>query len=281
MNNEAKPFVKWAGGKGQLLNELTRSLPEFENYHEPFVGGGALFFRLFNMRKVKKAYLNDSNNELMNAYEVIKDDVENLIRELKSGKYQNKKEIYYKIRAEEPENPVRRAARFIYLNKTVYNGLYRVNKEGKFNVPFGRYANPTICEENNLRIVSHALQKAELFCEDFSFVLKYSQKRDLVYFDPPYFPLSETSNFTSYTSDRFTKVDQERLHEIYKQLDSKGCFVMLSNSYQEYIEELYREFKPEVVYAGRAISCKADGRGKIRELIVRNWKPIASRQSQL
>jgi len=271
MNTEAKPFVKWAGGKGQLLDELTKNLSEFRNYHEPFVGGGALFFRLDAIGKITNAYLNDSNKDLMNAYKVIKENVDSLIKELTSEKYQNKKEIYYRIRAEEPEDEVKRAARFIYLNKTAYNGLYRVNSKGKFNVPFGKYANPTICDAHNLRLVSHALQKAELFCEDFSMVLKYAQKEDLVYLDPPYFPLTKTANFTGYTPECFTRKDQDRLHEVFKQLDSKGCFVMLSNSYQPYIEGLYQEFKPEIVYAARAISCKAEGRGKIKELLVRNW----------
>ncbi len=281
MNNEAKPFVKWAGGKGQLLNELTKNLPEFKNYHEPFVGGGALFFRLYSMGKIRKAYLNDSNEELMNAYQVIKGDVDSLINELQSGNYQNTKEIYYKIRAEELKDKVKRVARFIYLNKTAYNGLYRVNKKGKFNVPFGGYVNPTICDEKNLKLVSQALQKVELVSEDFSMVLKHAQKVDLVYFDPPYFPLSETSNFTSYTSEGFTKEDQDRLYEVYKHLDSGGRFVMLSNSYHPYTKKLYQEFDLEIVFAGRAISCKADGRGKIRELIIRNWKPIVSHQNQL
>ena len=271
MGTKARPFVKWAGGKGRLLNELMKGLPEFENYYEPFVGGGAMFFRLYGMGKIKNAFLNDSNNELMTAYEVIRDDVDSLINELRSGKYQNKKETYYKIRTKEPEDRIRRVARFIYLNKTCFNGLYRVNKQGKFNVPFGKYKNPLICDEKNLRIVSKALKKNELFCEDFMIGLKHAQKDDLVYFDPPYFPLSKTSNFTSYTPEGFTTDDQDRLYKAYKQLDSKGCYVMLSNSYQEYIERLYRKFEHEIVYAGRAISCKADGRGKIRELIVRNW----------
>ena len=281
MDSKARPFVKWAGGKGRLLNELTKRLPEFKNYYEPFVGGGALFFRLRSMGKIKKAYLNDSNNELMNAYEVIKDDAEGLINELTSEKYQNKKEIYYQIRAEEPEDRVKRVARFIYLNKTAYNGLYRVNKQGKFNVPFGKYKNPLICDEKNLRLVSQTLQKTELFCKDFMIDIKHAQKDDLIYFDPPYLPLSKTSNFTSYTPKGFTTDDQDRLHKAYKQLDSKGCYVMLSNSYHPYTENLYREFESEIVYAGRAISCKADGRGKIRELIVRNWKPTTAHQNRL
>lgn len=271
MNNGAKPFVKWAGGKGKLLDELTKNLPEFKSYHEPFVGAGALFFRLVSMGKIKRAWVNDSTEELTNAYEVIKDDVTGLINELQSGKYQNDKEIFYKIRAEEPEEDVKRAARFIYLNKTAFNGLYRVNSKGKFNVPFGKYKNPKICDEENLRLVSKALKKATLLNGDFKIVLKHARKNSFVYFDPPYLPLSETSSFTSYTPNNFTKDDQDRLYEVFKKLDSRGCYVMLSNSYHPYTEELYHEFRPETVYAARAISCKADGRGKIKELLVRNW----------
>jgi len=271
MNDEAKPFVKWAGGKGKLLNELTKNLPEFKEHHEPFVGGGALFFRLYALGKITKAHLTDSNKDLMNAYKVIKENVDSLIDALSSGKYQNTKEVYYNIRAEEPEDEVKRAARFIYLNKTAYNGLYRVNSKGKFNVPFGKYVNPTICDADNLKLVSRALQKAELFCSDFSIVLQHAKEGDLVYFDPPYFPLTKTANFTSYTPECFSTEDQNRLCEVFKKLNSRGCFVMLSNSYHPYIENLYQEFKPEIVYAARAISCKAKGRGKIKELLVKNW----------
>lgn len=271
MKNGATPFVKWAGGKKQLLDKLTKDLPDFKTYHEPFVGGGALFFKLYALEKIKTAYLNDSTSVLINAYEVIKTDVEKLINELQSPKYQNNKTTYYKIRADEPQDKIKRVARFLYLNKTAFNGLYRVNSKGGFNVPFGKYKNPKICDEENLRFVSKALKKAKLLNEDFKVVLKYARKGSFVYLDPPYFPLSGKPSFTSYTPNNFSKEDHDRLYEVFKKLDSRGCHVMLSNSYNPYTEGLYHEFKLEIVHATRMISCKAAGRGKIREILVRNW----------
>ncbi|MFA4982611.1 MAG: DNA adenine methylase [Candidatus Micrarchaeia archaeon] len=279
MLEEAKPFVKWAGGKRQLLDELTQGLPYFENYHEPFLGGGAMFFRLEAMNKVKQAYLSDSNAELINAYSVIKNEIFELMSELASPLYVNEEAVYYKIRASKPKTNVERAARFIYMNKTAFNGLYRVNSSGGFNVPFGRYDNPKILDSQNLLLVHRALQKDELYCGDFAIVLKNAKKGDFVYFDPPYVPISKTSSFTGYTKDGFGENEQKKLLKTYKELDSKGCFVLLSNSYSDFISDLYAEFEPETVYASRMINCKADGRGKIRELIVRNWEPkIAQRK---
>lgn len=268
---EARPFIKWAGGKRQLLDELTEGLPDFENFHEPFLGGGAFFFKLSTLNLIKKAYLSDFNPELVNTYKVVKNDVEVLIEMLSSGKYKNKKECYYAIRAEKSSDKIKRAARFIYLNKTAFNGLYRVNSKGDFNVPFGRYEDPMILDTQNLRLVHKALQKDGLACTDFEVVLKNAKKGDLVYFDPPYVPVSKTASFTAYRSDSFSEEDQERLFRVFKKLDTRGCHVMLSNSYTDFTAELYKGFNEQVVYAARAISCKAEGRGKIRELIVRNW----------
>ena len=279
MLEEAKPFVKWAGGKRQLLEELTKGLPVFENYHEPFLGGGALFFRLEAMGKIETAYLSDSNEELINAYGTIKSEVFELMSELANPLYANDEAAYYGIRASRPKTSVERAARFIYLNKTAFNGLYRVNSKGGFNVPFGRYGNPKILDSQNLMLVHRALQKDELYCGDFAVVLKNARGGDLVYFDPPYVPISKTSNFTGYTKDGFGEREQEKLLKAYKELDSRGCFVLLSNSYSDMVSDLYAEFEPEVVHASRMINCKAEGRGKIRELIVRNWEPkIAQRK---
>ncbi len=168
---------------------------------------------------------------------------------------------------------MKRAARFLYLNKTAFNGLYRVNSKGDFNVPFGKYANPKILDSKNLLLAHRALQKDELFCGDFTLVLKNARKGDLVYFDPPYFPVSKTSNFTAYTQDNFTEDDQKRLYRTVKALDARGCFILLSNSHSDFIADLYAEFEPQVVFASRAINCKGDKRGKIRELVVRNWEP--------
>ena len=273
MLEEARPFVKWAGGKRQLLDELTQGLPYFENYHEPFIGGGALFFRLEAMNRIKRAYLSDSNAELINAYSVIKNEVFELMSELASPLYVNDEAAYYKIRASRPKTNAERAARFIYMNKTAFNGLYRVNSSGGFNVPFGKYDNPKILDSQNLMLVHRALQKDELYCGDFTIALKNAKRGDFVYFDPPYFPISKTSNFTGYTKDGFGENEQKKLLKTYKELDSKGCFVLLSNSYSDFISELYAEFEPEIVHANRMINCKGDQRGKIKELIVRNWEP--------
>ena len=279
MLTEAKPFVKWAGGKRQLLNELTKGLPTFRNYHEPFIGGGALFFRLEAENRLKQAFLSDFNEELINTYRVIKSDVFGLMSELATPAYANNSLAFYKIRASNPDSKVKRAARFIYLNKTAFNGLYRVNSKGGFNVPFGKYANPNILDGENLMLVHRALQKDELYCGDFTVVLKNARKGDLVYFDPPYAPISKTANFTSYTKKNFVENDQERLLNVFKELDTRGCFVMLSNSYSDYTSDLYAEFEPETVFASRAINCKGDRRGKIKELIVRNWEPkVAQRK---
>ena len=279
MLTEAKPFVKWAGGKRQLLDELTKGLPAFNNYHEPFLGGGAMFFRLEAENRLKHAFLSDYNEELVNAYRVIKTSVFELMAELALQKYANEEKAYYKIRAAVPETSVGRAARFVYLNKTAFNGLYRVNSKGGFNVPFGKYDNPKILDSQNLMLVHRALQKDDLYCGDFGIVLKNAKKGDLVYFDPPYAPISKTANFTGYTKNSFVENDQERLFKTFKALDHKGCFVMLSNSYSDYTNDLYAEFEPETVLASRAINCKGDKRGKVKELIVRNWEPkVAQRK---
>ena len=205
MLEEARPFVKWAGGKRQLLDELTQDLPYFENYHEPFIGGGALFFRLEAMNRIKRAYLSDSNAELINAYSVIKNEVFELMSELASPLYVNDEAAYYKIRASRPKTNVERAARFIYMNKTAFNGLYRVNSSGGFNVPFGKYDNPKILDSQNLMLVHRALQKDELYCGDFTIALKNAKRGDFVYFDPPYFPISKTS-INNKTNNKSTKM---------------------------------------------------------------------------
>ncbi len=281
MLEEAKPFLKWAGGKRQLLEELAYGLPDFGDYHEPFIGGGALFFRLEAMGKINTAYLSDSNEELINVYGAIKSSVFELIEELASPKYANKSEAYYKVRASRPVGEVERAARFIYLNKTAFNGLYRVNSKGGFNVPFGKYTNPKILDEKNLLLVHRALQKDALFCGDFAIALKSAKKGDFVYLDPPYVPVSKTATFTNYTQEGFSEKDQVRLLKAFKELDSKGCYVLLSNSYAEFVAELYGEFEQQTVHANRMINCKAGLRGKVRELLVRNWEPKVAQRKLL
>jgi len=270
---QPKPFVKWAGGKTQLLDKLYENIPEtFNTYYEPFLGGGALFFFLYSNGLISKAILSDLNDELINAYLVIKSKVYDLIEELKRDNfYINEKKRYYEIRSWEPEDPVQRAARFIYLNKTAYNGLYRVNRQGKFNVPFGRYKNPKILDEENLLAVHEALQIADIFVSDFEEAVKSAKSKDFIYFDPPYQPLSKTSNFTSYTKNAFSKIEQIRLSKVFKKLHNQGCYVLLSNSYTSFIKMLYSEFTIITVYARRAINSKADGRKPIAEVLIKNY----------
>lgn len=273
LNVIPKPFVKWAGGKGQLLNDISKNIPEeFNDYYEPFVGGGAVFFFLYSKGLIKKAYLSDLNEELINAYTVIKYKVFDLIEELKrSDFYVNKKEQYYKIRSWEPKDPVQRAARFIYLNKTAYNGLYRVNAQGKFNVPFGRYKNPKILDARNLIAVHNALQVADIFVADFQEAVRNAKKMDFIYFDPPYQPISNTASFTQYTKGAFKKEDQIRLARVFKELDSRGCFVLLSNSDNYFIKALYNNYKIITVHARRAINSKPEGRKGVTELLIKNY----------
>lgn len=274
--SKAEPFLKWAGGKGQLLKQYEAFFPlKFNNYIEPFVGGGAVFFHLYNTDRVsngKRAILIDSNEELINCYLTIKADVNRLIGVLSNPKFKNEEDVYYKIRAEEPENKFERAARTIYLNKTCFNGLYRVNSRNKFNVPFGRYKNPMICNSEKLGAVSLALKNIEILLGDFERCLDFAKRGDFIYFDPPYQPLSKTSSFTSYTKDSFNEGDQQKLCKVFKELDKRGCKVMLSNSDTRFIRNLYKGFEKKVVFAKRAINCKASGRGRINELIIRNFE---------
>jgi DNA adenine methylase len=266
-----KPFVKWAGGKRQLIKVLTNNLPpSYNRYIEPFVGGGALLFEVLPY----KAIINDINTELINAYTVIKDDIDALIEDLK--KHKNEEEYYYKIRSLDPEklSAVERASRFIYLNKTCFNGLYRENSKGKFNVPFGKYKNPKILDEENLRAVSEYLNTAEISILnlDYKEVCKLAKKGDFVYLDPPYYPISKSSSFTKYHKLDFTERDQMELTEVFRELDRKGCYVMLSNSNTKFIKELYKEYEIWEVSANRFINCKGDKREKVNvEVLIKNY----------
>jgi len=267
------PIVKWAGGKRGLIEKYKPCLPkDFNKYYEPFFGGGAIFFHLFSNGRVKEAKISDINSELINMYEVVKTKVDDLVEELKSGKYVNDKDIFYEIRAEEPEKPVLRAARLIYLNRTCFNGLYRVNKRGKFNVPFGKYPkNVKIFDEENLRNVNQCLQNVELTSEDFEKSVNDAKKGDFVYFDPPYMPLTETANFTDYTSKGFVMKEQERLAKVFKELDERGCYVMESNSDVPKIAELYEGYEIKKVHAKRFISSDPNGRGGVLESLIVNY----------
>ena len=283
-----RPFLKWAGGKGQILDEIDNNMPlHFERYFEPFVGGGAVFFHLWRKGFRGKAFLSDLNEELMITYKTVKDSVEKLIAELQSGTYKSDKDTFYAIRAWDQEvdygktDPVRRTARTIYLNKTCFNGLYRVNRTGNFNVPFGRYKNPTICNEESLRAVSESLQIAELACTDFESAVRTSKRGDFVYFDPPYHPLSGTAYFTEYTAEGFGEQEQERLAQVFRELHKRGCLLLQSNSSHKTILALYSDgdYIIESVKAKRAISCDPNTRGEIDELLIRNYSE--TRQQKL
>jgi DNA adenine methylase len=279
-----RPFLKWAGGKTQLTDELMARLPaSFGVYHEPFIGGGALFFKLYRVGKIEHAYISDLNTELVDTYRTIRDQVDEVIGEL--AQYPHDKDFYYQLRSQNPKDldlPVR-AARMIYLNKTGYNGLYRVNREGGFNVPFGRYKAPKYLDEENLRAVSKALQGIEIVCASFDAVLDRAQAGDLVYFDPPYVPLSQTANFTGYHSNGFSFEDQQRLRDICLKLTKRNVRVILSNSDTLIVRELYahQPFVINEVQANRAINCNGNRRGKLTELIVTNYSPQRITQLRL
>ncbi|ADO46036.1 DNA adenine methylase [Hydrogenobacter thermophilus TK-6] len=266
-----KPFVKWAGGKRQLINLLIDNLPiEYDTYIEPFIGGGALLFEIMPDR----AIINDINEELINAYKVIRDSLTELIESLKQHK--NEEGYYYKVRSLSPDklSPVERASRFIYLNKTCFNGLYRENSKGQFNVPFGKYKNPVIVDEENLKLVSDYLNTAnvEIYNTDYKEICKLAKKGDFVYLDPPYYPLTKTASFTKYNKHDFTEQDHLELREVFEELDKKGCYVMLSNSNTEFVKELYRGYNILEIEANRFINCKGDKRGKAKvEILVKNY----------
>lgn len=271
-NQITYPIVKWVGGKRQLMFELLKIMPKtYNRYFEPFIGGGALFFEL----QPDHAYISDMNEELINLYSVVRDSVDELIEDL--SKHEISKEYFLEIRnidrTEEYSklSNVERASRFIYLNRTCFNGMYRVNSKGEFNVPFGNYKNPRIIDENNLLNCSELLKKTEIKCADFSEIIHKVQKGDFVYFDPPYVPLNETSSFTSYTKDGFDIDMQFKLRDVCDELDSMGIKFMLSNSDTKLVNELYANYEIKKVFASRQINANADGRGKITEVLVKNY----------
>lgn len=276
------PFVKWAGGKSQLVAQISRFIPaEFSRYFEPFLGGGALFFYLVSRRDLSfTAFLSDTNSELINAYRVVRDHVEELIEILKYHQKEYRKSpsnYYYQLRDETNNlNNIDCAARFIALNKTCYNGLYRVNKNGLFNVPMGRYKNPVICDIDNLRNVSLVLRqsKSHINVTDYSKILINGiGKEDFMYLDPPYNPTSSTSNFTGYTNSGFKDDDQKHLAKILRKLDTKGCQLLLSNSDTPLVRKLYEDYSGYTtkIHANRAINSKASKRTGHTELLIRNY----------
>ncbi len=274
------PFLKWAGGKGQLLAQFAPYFPaRFRQYLEPFVGGGAVFFHLYNQGWLagKPVVLLDHLEELINCYAVIQNRVADLIAELQRHEPHKRDAAYfYEVRNWDRDpnygrrSDVERAARFLFLNHTCYNGLYRVNRRGWFNVPFGRYRNPTLGDADNLRAVSRALQGVVLLRGDFERCLEFVGAGDFVYLDPPYHPLSDTARFTGYTAADFRDADQRRLAELFRELDRRGCQVMLSNSCTRLVQELYAGYEQVQVQAVRAINARGDRRGAIPELLIMN-----------
>lgn len=296
-----KPFVKWAGGKGGLIPQIKNFYPfEIENikidkYVEPFVGSGAILINILQKYDIKEAYAFDINMDLINCYNVIKSNVEELIQELdnKEKKFlsldnDKREEYFYDIRneynsysLEVNKMNVKRASEFIFLNRTCFNGLYRVNKNGKFNVPCGKYKNPTICDSTNLRNLSYLIRNVNFQYGDYKKSEKYIDNNTFVYFDPPYRPLSNTSGFTSYTKEDFNDDNQKELADFFRQLDSKDAKLMLSNSNPKninkddnFFEDIYKGFYINEISAKRMINANAKGRGEISELLITNYKEM-------
>lgn len=292
-----KPFLKWAGGKGQLLKEIEKYYPfdnnEFTKYAEPFVGGGAVLFDILTKYKLEEIYISDINAELVNTYVIVRDNIEELINILE--KYQReyipleteKRKLYYmakrdrfnglKVNGNEAEN-IEKAALMIFLNKTCFNGLFRVNKKGAFNVPMGSYKNPLICDEKNLIAVSEKLQDVTIVCGDYKKSEEFIDEKTFVYFDPPYRPLTETSSFTAYTENLFNDKEQIELAEFMEKMHQKGAKVVVSNSdpknsntEDDFFDTIYSAHKIRRVEATRMINCNGESRGKIKELLISNF----------
>ncbi len=300
----AKPFLKWAGGKTQLIEDLENCLPDkikinrkIDRYVEPFIGGGAFFFYLMNKYEIKESYISDINRELIIACKVIQKTPDKLIEMLSvlQKKYlekseEQRKSYFYQLRdayntqmysfdyKNYNDNWITRAGYLIFLNKTCFNGLFRLNKKGEFNVPFGKYKNPKICDSDNISKVSKVLKNTEILNVDFLDTDQFIKENTLVYFDPPYRPINITSNFTGYSKNGFNDEDQKRLNEFYKRLDSRGVYLLLSNSdpknydnQDHFFDELYKDYNITRVKATRVINCDASKRGEINEIIIKNY----------
>jgi len=281
--NKMVGFIKWAGGKKQLLKQFKPYFPKKINrYFEVFIGGGAVLFYIIKTYKPKYIFISDINEELINCYNVIKEDVEELIKLLKEYKKKHNKEVYYEVRAEDPKllSNTSRAGRFIYLNKTCFNGLYRVNSKGGFNVPIGSYKAPSIVMEKELREISKLLKGVKIKVMSFENIIKIAKKGDFIYFDPPYYPIKKGKSFTTYTKGNFLEKEQEQLKDVFSKLDKKGCNIMLSNSDTKFIKDLYEDYNINFVQANRMINCDGNGRGKINEVVVTNYK-IKETQNKL
>ena len=276
---EPKPFVKWAGGKRQLLAELEKNFPKkFGTYFEPFLGGGAVLFDLLAKKPNLKCSVSDLNSDLVLAYVTIRDKLGRLIESLENHSKNYHKDstgYYYEVRKQEPKSQIEKVSRLLFLNKTCFNGLYRVNSKGKFNVPLGRYTNPNIVNRENLTTVSKFLQsdKIKISCRDFESILNDAKKGDFVYFDPPYQPVSDTANFTSYTHRDFTEDDLQRLADLANQLNSKGSHVLLSNSNTKIVKKIFssKKWKVKEIAVNRAINSNSQKRTGHKEVLIKNY----------
>ena len=275
-----RPIVKWAGGKRQLIPELLKRSPEsWDTYFEPFIGGAAFLLALYNNNRIRHAVISDVNRELINVYETIKARPDELLDSLADEKFKNEKESFYenRIRYNEiintPQEPVLRAAYFIYMNRHCFNGLWRVNKSGTFNVPFGSYKNPSLPDRAHIHKLSDALQQVEILHADFAETVKTAKEGDFVYFDPPYIPVSDTAHFTSYNASGFSFEEQQRLAQVFAELADRGVCAMLSNADVPAVHELYQDFTVSVVAANRMINRDASKRKGSSEVIVTNYQP--------
>lgn len=273
--SQLKPILKWAGGKSRLAGTILERLPErIETYREPFVGGGAVFFALASAGRFKRAVLSDLNKDLIDVYRAIQKDVDGVISLLRGYQTEHSEEKYYETRDLDPKrlDRVNRAARLIYLNKTGYNGLYRVNRSGQFNVPFGRYKKPAICDEERLRAAADALKRVRLLVADFEQTCEEAEPGDAVYFDPPYVPLSKTASFTAYHAEAFGLAEHQRLARAFRDLSRRKVAAVLSNSATDETRKLYpeRSFSVQTVMVGRPINSNSSARGDVAEILVTN-----------
>ena len=273
-NRLPRPFLKWAGGKSQLLDTIVpviRDSGPIDSYHEPFIGGGAVFFELRRLELVHRANLSDLNESLMETYRAVRNETELLLEALVRHKQLHDSEYYYHVRSIIPTTSVARAARIIYLNKTCFNGLFRENSSGEFNVPLGKHTNPQIADHDNMRAAASALQGADLAISPFDEVLSRARSGDLVYFDPPYDPLSATSSFTAYSRGGFGVADHEHLASTVGELTCRQVRVVVSNSSTDLIRRLYSPYRVRELLATRAMNSVGTGRGKIPELLISNF----------
>lgn len=269
MSERLRPILKWAGGKRGLVPRLLEELPEQINtYYEPFVGGGALFFALAEEKRFRRAVITDKNTQLIDLYTVVRDDVLNLLKRLEVLQRRTSEDDYYEVRAERGGTKIERAARLIYLNKTGYNGLYRVNAKGVFNVPYGRYKKPKICDPERLKSAALGLQGVRIEVRDFEQTCAQAKRGDAVYLDPPYLPVSKTSKFSAYQADAFGLSEHERLAKVFARLVKRGVSAILSNSATPETRALYQNFKCSDVLVRRPINSVASGRGPVSELLV-------------